>query len=138
MAALPDEVRDLIKGVNFSAVTTLQADGRPATQVMWIDCDDECVLINTEIHRYKYKQAKADPRVTVMIWEAGNPYRYVEVRGEVEEFIYGQRARDHIDELAWKYFGRAYDPEEITSERVIMRMRPLLKSPHARKSNSDG
>ena len=49
---------------------------------------------------------------------------YVEVRGTVVETIRGPEARAHIDALAQKYFGRDYDPANIQSERVILRIRP--------------
>jgi PPOX class probable F420-dependent enzyme len=103
----------------------VRPDGHPATQVMWVDCDDECLLINTETHRRKYHNARNDPRVTVMIWDAADPYRYVEARGLVKEFVHGPPAREHIDKLAQKYFGRPYDASIIKSERVILRITPL-------------
>jgi PPOX class probable F420-dependent enzyme len=71
-------LRELAEGRNFAAFTTLRPDGHPATQVMWVDCDDECLLINTETLRRKYRNARNDPRVTVMIWDAADPYRYAE------------------------------------------------------------
>jgi PPOX class probable F420-dependent enzyme len=123
--ALPEDVVELAKGTNFATLTTMLPSGHPATQVMWVDCDEECVIINTEVHRQKFKNIEADPRVTVCIWEQDNPYRYVEVRGEVVEIIRGPRAREHIDECAQRYFGRPYDPTIITSERVMLRIRPL-------------
>jgi PPOX class probable F420-dependent enzyme len=122
---LPSDVVELARGRNFAAVSTLRRDGSPATQVLWVDCDGECLLINTEKHRRKYANVRRDPRITVMIWDATDPYRYVEVRGLVEEFIDGPVARAHIDELSWRYFGRPYDPDIIKSERVILRIRPL-------------
>ena len=123
--ALPDDVVELAKGRNFATLTTMLPSGHPATQVMWVDCDEECIIINTEVHRRKFKNVEADPRVTVCIWEHDNPYRYAEVRGEVVEIIRGQRARDHIDECAQRYFGRPYDPTIITGERVMLRIKPL-------------
>lgn len=123
--ALPEDVVELAKGRNFATLTTMLPSGHPATQVMWVDCDHECVLINTEVHRQKFKNIEADPRVTVCIWEHENPYRYVEVRGEVVEIIRGARAREHIDECAQRYFGRPYDPTIIKSERVLLRIKPL-------------
>ena len=41
--------------------STLLPTGGPAAQVMWIDCDDECLLINTEVHRQKFKNGRARP-----------------------------------------------------------------------------
>jgi PPOX class probable F420-dependent enzyme len=121
---LEEGVRALAKGKNFAAFTTLLPDGRPMTHVMWVDCDDEHVLINTETHRQKAKNIRRDPRVTVTIWDEGDPYRYVEVRGEVVETVAGPEARDHIDQLSMKYHGHEYR-NRIQSERLIVRIKPL-------------
>lgn len=122
---LKPETIALIKGKNFATFTTLMKDGHPATQVMWVDCDDDCVLINTEVHRFKYKHVLRDPRVTVTVWNNESPYTYVEIRGVVSDMIEGPRAREHIDELSMCYYGRPYDPAIIQSERVLLRIRPL-------------
>jgi PPOX class probable F420-dependent enzyme len=122
---LAQAVVDMAKAKNFAMFTTLRPDGHPASQVMWVDCDDDFVLLNTEIHRRKYGNTLADPRVTVTIWQHDVPYKYVEIRGLVHDYIHGQPARDHIDQLAVKYFGRLYDSDQIQSERVIIRIRPL-------------
>jgi PPOX class probable F420-dependent enzyme len=123
--ALKPRTIELATGKNFAVLTTLRPDGHPASQVMWVDADSDHILINTEVHRRKYQHVLADPRVTVTIWQAGNPYEYVEIRGVGADIVRGQAARDHIDQLAMRYFGRAYDPDEIESERVILRIRPV-------------
>jgi PPOX class probable F420-dependent enzyme len=122
---LPPEAVAMATGRNFAVFTTLRPDGHPAAQVMWVDADQECILINTEKHRRKFRNVQRDPRVTVTLINSANPYNYIEVRGTVVEVVEGQPARDHIDKLAWRYFGRPYDPAAIQSERVILRIRPL-------------
>jgi PPOX class probable F420-dependent enzyme len=121
---LSPEVVAFATGKNFAALTTLFDDGHPQTQVMWVDADDDHVLINTERHRQKYTNVRRDPRVTVLVWDEGDPYRYVEVRGRVVGEEGGQPARDHIDALSQRYVGRPYREEAITSERVILRIAP--------------
>jgi len=120
---LDDGVRQLASGKNFAALTTLLPGGQPQTHVMWVDCDDEHVLINTEVHRRKFKNVEADPRVTVAIWDAENPYSFAEVRGRVVETITGDDALASINALAHKYTGADYAPE-IQSERVILKIAP--------------
>ena len=124
MAVVEERVRELAQGPNFAALTVNLRSGAAMTHVMWVDADDEHVLINTEVHRSKFKAVERDPRVTVMIWDRDNPYSYVEIRGKVVATTRGQEARDHIDALAQKYFGRDYDPANIQSERVILRIAP--------------
>ena len=61
------------------------------THVMWVDADDEHVLINAEVHRAKFKAVERDPRVTVTIIDRDDPYVYAEVRGHVVETVRGRR-----------------------------------------------
>ena len=117
-------VLELARGKNFATITTLLPDGHPQTQVMWVDADDEHVLVNTEVHRQKYRNVERDPRVTITIWDREDPYRFVEVRGEVVEKVRGPEAREHIDELSYKYRGGPYKTQ-IKSERVVLRISPL-------------
>lgn len=121
---LDPKVRDLTTaGKNFGTISFHLADGSIASHVMWVDADDEYMLINTEIHRLKYKAITANPKVTVTVWDADNAYNYAEVRGTVTGEIGGQPARDHIDALSRRYMGTDYQ-SEIRSERVILQITP--------------
>jgi hypothetical protein len=93
------------------------------SHVMWVDASDVHVLINTEVHRFKYRAVQADPNVTVTIIDAGNPYRYAEVRGRVVGEVRGPDARAHIDALSRRYTGNDYQGA-IQSERVILQIAP--------------
>jgi PPOX class probable F420-dependent enzyme len=122
--SLDPEIVRLARGKNFAALSVLLASGQPMTHVMWVDADEDHVLINTELHRAKFRAVQRDPRVTVTIWELDDPYRYAEVRGRVVETVTGPLAREHIDALSRKYRGRDYDAANITTERVILRITP--------------
>jgi PPOX class probable F420-dependent enzyme len=102
MTAVEPGIRDLAREANFAAFTVLLRSGQPMTHVMWVDADDDHVLINTEVHRAKYEAVRRDPRVTVTIWKRDDPYRFAEVRGRVVETVTGQEAREHIDALLRK------------------------------------
>ena len=121
---LDDRIRTLATdGKNIAAVSTLMPDGTPQTTPLWIDSDGEHLLLNTEVHRQKYKNVSRDPRITVTIIDAANPYSYGEVRGEVVETVTGPEARAHIDALARKYMGADYG-NPVQSERVILKVAP--------------
>lgn len=119
--ALDPALSDLARAKNFAAFSTLMPDGRPQTQLMWVDADDEHLLINTEVGRQKFANVERDPRVTVTVFDAENPYRYVEARGRVVAADSGTPARSHIDELAQKYTGADY-ANPIGTDRVILRI----------------
>ena len=76
-------IRDLARGKNFGSISFHLPNGSIATHVMWVDADDDHVMINTEVHRAKYKAMEANPNVTLVVWGADNPYGYAEVRGNI-------------------------------------------------------
>lgn len=120
---LDDAVRAMAQGKNFAAFTTLMPDGQPQTHLMWVHADDEHILINTEVHRRKFKNVEGDPRVTVAIWDADNPYSFAEVRGRVVETVLGDEALASINAMSQKYRAVDYQPV-IQSERVILKIAP--------------
>ena len=130
MADLEPTARELAQGANFAAFTVHLRSGAAMTQVMWVDATADEILINTEVHRDKFRAVERDPRVTVTIMDASDPYHYAEVRGRVVATVRGPEARAHIDKLSRKYRGQDYDPSIIKSERVILRIAPESQKVH--------
>ena len=117
------DVRTIATGRNFGAPDYHRADGSIANHVMWVDADDDHLLINTEVHRGKFKAMTANPDVTVTIWDSENPYHYAEVRGTVVGSDDSDAARAHIDALSQRYNGTEY-ANPIQSRRVIVKIDP--------------
>ena len=121
---LEPAIRDLATAKNFASLAVRLPSGQILNHVMWIDATDDQLLINTEIHRAKYKAVQQEPDVTVTIWDAANPYRYAEVRGRVSGQVRGDEAREHIDTLSRRYLDHDY-AAPIQSERVVLRIDPI-------------
>lgn len=119
-----DEIKALAHGKNFATISTLLPSGQIQTHVVWVDCDDDHIVINTEVELRKYKNVQADPRVTITIWDKKNPYFFAEVRGRVVQTVTGPQARANIDAMAQKYLEADYPDELIRSERVILKIAP--------------
>jgi len=119
---LPDDVVRLAKGKNLATVVTLMPDGRPQALLTWVDSDGEYLLVNTEPQRQRVKNLTRDPRATVLIHSADNPWDWAEVRGHLVDTIDGQAARDHIDALSRKYVGQDYANPIGPHGRVILRI----------------
>lgn len=119
--SLDADLKEFATSKNFAALTTLGPDGQPSTHMMWVDADDNHLIINTEVHRQKFKNLSRDPRVTVTVIDAANPYRYIEARGHVAETVDGDDARAHIDHVSQRYTGADY-ANPIQSERVMVRI----------------
>ena len=125
MAELTGAVRELLKAPTFWQLGTINPDGRPQINPMWIDLEGDNIVLNTAIGRQKEKNMRRDPRVTLAVTEPDNPYQYIEIRGDVVEFIEGDEAEAGIDKLAKKYLGEdKYPWRQEGEERVKMRVEP--------------
>jgi PPOX class probable F420-dependent enzyme len=121
---IKDEVKAVVAGKNFATISTVLPSGQIQAHVVWVDCDEDHIVINTEVELRKFKNVQADPRVTVTIWDRKNPYFFAEVRGRVVETVTGPEARANINALAQKYLDADYPDEWIQSERVILKIAP--------------
>ena len=59
--------------------------------MMWAGCDNDHVIINTEIHRHKFRHLVVGAKATVLVFET--PFKWAEVRGTVVEHVGGDAAR---------------------------------------------
>jgi PPOX class probable F420-dependent enzyme len=118
-----DAVR-LAKGKNLATVVTLMPSGQPQALLTWVDTDGEHVLVNTEPQRQRAKNVSKDPRITVLIHSADDPWDWAEVRGQVVGTTIGDEARAHIDELSRKYVGTDYRNPIGPQGRIILKIAP--------------
>ena len=106
-----------------AVLATRRRDGRPQLSPVTVaPGPDGQVLISTRDTAMKVKNIERDPRVTVLIHSADNPWDWAEVRGHLVDTIDGQAARDHIDALSRKYIGQDYANPIGPHGRVILRI----------------
>lgn len=125
-AALSDALKALLDEKVFIVVGTLQPDGSPQMSPVWVKRDGDDILFSTTVDRRKYKNLGRDPRVTVVVQPADQPYQYAEIRGTAELTTEG--APELIDELSLKYTGKKYaefnPAAKDDAQRVVVRIRP--------------
>ncbi|MDI2131781.1 PPOX class F420-dependent oxidoreductase [Yinghuangia seranimata] len=119
---LTDAARALIDAPNFATMATIQPDGRPQLSVVWLKTDGDDVLVSTVKGRRKHLNIVADPRVTLLVYPASDPYRYVEVRGTAT--LEDAGAPELIQELSHRYDGKPFREGNPDNERVIVRIAP--------------
>jgi PPOX class probable F420-dependent enzyme len=123
MTTLPDEAKALLDAANYVVVATSNTDGSPQTSVMWATYDGDELLLSTVQGRKKETNWLRDSRVSVLILDRDNPYRYVEVRGKVGMTTDG--GPDLIERLSQLYTGERYTGDEGTDNiRVVVRVTP--------------
>jgi len=123
-ATIPDNFKDLFGKKAFAHLGTVMPDGSPQVTPVWCDFDGKHIRINSAKGRIKDKNMRRNKRVAMAIMDPDNPYRYLEVRGVVDE-ITEQGADAHIDSLAKKYLGLDKYPNRRPGEvRVVYKIRP--------------
>ncbi|MFJ9686118.1 PPOX class F420-dependent oxidoreductase [Streptomyces bacillaris] len=125
-AALSTELKDLLDTPVFVNIATIQPDGSPQVSPVWVKRDGDDVLISTTVGRRKETNLRRDPRVTVVVQPADNPYVYAEIRGHAELTTEG--GQELIDDLSLKYTGKRYAEFNANAAedapRVVVRITP--------------
>jgi PPOX class probable F420-dependent enzyme len=115
--------REFLENPFVGVVTTLQHDGSPQSTVVWVDVDDEGISINTAYGRVKPRNLEHDPRLSLVVVDPNDPYRWFKVLGTgtlVEE-----GADEQIDRLSKKYTGNdVYASRQPGEQRVTVRITP--------------
>ena len=123
-APVPESHKDLFQKRAFGNFTTLMPDGSPQTTPVWVDFENGKVIVNTALGRQKDKNVRRDPRVAITLVDPDNPYRYLEIRGKVDE-ISVEGAEKHIDKMAKKYIDQDIYPWAKPGEqRVLLKVTP--------------
>ncbi len=123
-ATIPEGFRDLLTKKAFAHLATVMPDGSPQVTPVWWDYDGTFFRVNSAKGRIKDKNMRRQPTVALAIQDPENPYRYLAVRGRVEE-ITEHGADGHIDALTMKYLGQDRYPNRKPGEvRVTYKIRP--------------
>ncbi|MDX6508171.1 MAG: hypothetical protein QOG06_2815 [Gaiellaceae bacterium] len=133
MATLDDKAREFLEQPYVGTVTTLRKDGSPHSTIVWVDTDTDEVSFNTAAGRAKEKHLRNDPRVSVLVVDPENTYKWVAVSGTAE--ITTEGADEQIDKLAKKYLGKDEYPWRDPSEQ---RVKVRIKPDHVEATGLDG
>jgi PPOX class probable F420-dependent enzyme len=116
--------KHLLEGTNFSQVATLRRDGSVHVAPVWVDIQDGQPTLNTAEGRVWPRNLERDPRVTLTVQNAKNPYEYVTIRGRVADRT-REGADEHINSLSKKYIGEEeYPYRQPGEQRIIIRIAP--------------
>ena len=126
----PKEFQDLLKPETkaYLFLATLMADGSPQLTPVWFDNDGEHILINTNEGRVKDRNMKERSKVAMVIQDPADPYRYLQIRGEVIGYT-RLGADEHIDMLSRRNRGKPCNcnPKQ---KRIIFKIKPLHFDEH--------
>lgn len=116
-----EQARFLHDEPNVGVVAVLREDGTAHQSVVWVDWDGEHVLLNLNTWRSKLDHLRGDPRVSLLVLDRENPFRWLGVEGRVVE-ITPEGAYEHIVRQAGVYLGREEYPLKDGEERILVRV----------------
>ena len=115
---------DYEAGKKTNLFATIGPDGAPQVNPVWFGWDGTLVSFSQTKTRQKLKNLQRDNRISLSIVDPINPYRYIEIRGKVVEFI-EDTEKAFIDSMAKKYLGEdKYPWSQPGDERVIVVVEP--------------
>jgi len=118
---IPDSHRDLLSA-QVGVLGTIGASGRPQLSATWFLADGETVKISLNTARQKVKNLQADPKVSFLILDPGNPYKYIELRGDAE--ISPDDDYAFADMVGAKYSDDLRGRDKPGETRVVVTIKP--------------
>jgi PPOX class probable F420-dependent enzyme len=123
MVAIPDGHESLLDRPLDGQLATVRPDGSPQVNAMWFAWDGELLRFTHTNKRQKFRNVSANPAVAMSVIDPDNPYRYLEVRGVVEEIVPDPTGAFYL-ELNDRYDGPLTEPPADKADRVILVVRP--------------
>jgi PPOX class probable F420-dependent enzyme len=119
---LDDRVKELLDGRAFAVLATLNPDGSPQTSVIWAARDGDMLIFSTHDRRQKARNLRRDPRASVTVFTADDPYRTADIRGTVE--LIDDPDSTLSIALTRRYLGQDPPADPPGSHRLIGRLTP--------------
>ena len=141
---LSKELKKAIDNNAFCAISTHLNKDEIQTHLMWVDYEEDYIIINTEKERKKTENIRNNPNISLVVFHPTAMYSSWEIRGVVAEILSDHSADSHIDKLSLRYTGKPYRRElgeewnyekiksrelwKIKPNKIISMLRPQAKS----------
>jgi PPOX class probable F420-dependent enzyme len=119
---IPDSHKDLLNA-QVGVLGTIGASGRPQLSATWFLADGETVKISLNTTRQKVKNLRAEPKVSFLIFDPANPYKYVELRGDAEVTPDDDYA--FANQVGAKYGSDLRERDQPGESRVVVTIKPV-------------
>jgi PPOX class probable F420-dependent enzyme len=123
-AAIPATHADLLESKALAHVATIGPRGEPQVNPVWFGWDGQHLSFSQTTTRQKIKNLERDARIALAIVDPENPYRYLEIRGQVVR-VDPDPEIEFINSMAQKYLGvERYPWHQPQDHRVVVVVEP--------------
>ena len=102
-------------------IGTTRHDGTVQMAPVWYEYRDGLIWVNGGPTRDWVKHLRRDPRVTLLVLDPKNMFRWAQILGRLVDTT-AEGADDHIEHLSQRYTGGPYPNPKI--DRLILRISP--------------
>jgi len=103
----------------FVTLGTTRRDGSVQMNPVWYEYRDSQIWLNGGPNRDWYKHLERDPRITMLVLDPKNGFRWAQIQGRMADTTF-DGADDHIDRLSQRYTGGPYRFPKV--DRMIIRI----------------
>lgn len=118
----------------FAKLATLMPDGAPQNTVMWFRHEGDSLRMIAPAASQKARNLELDSRVSVVVDDPENGYRYLDIRGRAVVLQDDRQARAELRRIAERYIGDSagdYVDSLSADPRVLIVIRPDSVRRHA-------
>jgi PPOX class probable F420-dependent enzyme len=120
-AQIPDSHRDLLD-LPVATLATIGSDGRPQLSEVWFLAEDGEPRVSLNTTRQKVRNLQDRPACTLFLLDLGNPFRYLEIRGDAE--LTPDDGYAFADRVGAKYGADLRTMDKPGERRVVVTIRP--------------
>jgi len=108
---------------DVGVLATVGSDGRPQLSAVWFLADGDSLALSLNTARQKTKNLQMNAAATLFILDRQNPYRYLEVRGDVT--IEPDDNHVFADRVGAKYQANVREHDGPSDRRVKVEIHPV-------------
>lgn len=120
--SIPISHQDLLIQPLVATFISITPDGLPHGSVVWCQQYEGIIQVAILKDTQKYQNLLVNPKVSILIVDTNDPYRYLEVRGTAS--LSTENASAIIRDIATKYGRPDFDVETNEHKRVIVTITP--------------
>jgi PPOX class probable F420-dependent enzyme len=123
MISIPEQFLDLLRDPHVGSLATVRMDGAPTMSPMWFAWDGQLLRFTHTTRRAKLAELQQEPRLSLLVIDPADGYRYLQVRAAVREVNPDPTGAFYV-ELARRY-GRPPIPPSDSPDRVVIVAEPI-------------
>jgi PPOX class probable F420-dependent enzyme len=125
---IPDEFVHLLTNPNVAHVATVASNGQPHNGPVWFDWNGTHLRFSQTPHKQRTRNLHHDPRASISIVDANDPYRYIEIRGVVH---FEDDTDNHfVNSMSQRYLGLEIYPWAQPGEQFTIAIVTPIKIIH--------